>query len=195
MALSTHPGVAQECKFWGTASCRNQGAPSFYSCLGLLTPRACLSLSPHHPACLLPSVPLQGLHPGSDSFPGGRDETALQGHASPSPNGAAPGPQDREAWRLGPCLSHAASVSWCTGPAKRSSNTAERPTREPVRIPCLSKGLAVTPGARDRTWSTSQRSRARSGSGRNLGGSQRAAAERRRGRRPGWQGQALRKAR
>lgn len=148
VAPSARPGVAQEPRFWGTASCGNQAHRPSVPCLGLLTPGACLSLHTTLPAfCLhslrkaftlaatatreaeveLPSRDIYHLHP----------MVPLQGHRTA---------------RLGPCLSHAASVSWCIGHANCSSNTAERLTREPVKIPCLSKGLAVTLGARGRTW-------------------------------------------
>lgn len=90
------PGRGPGAQILGHGFLWKPGTPSFCSVLGPSHPRG-LPLSPYHPSCLLPSVPPQGLHPGSDSYPGGRGRTALQGHLPPSPNGAAPGPHDRKA--------------------------------------------------------------------------------------------------
>lgn len=90
------PGRGPGAQILGHGFLWKPGTPSFCSVLGPSRPRG-LPLSPYHPSCLLPSLPPQGLPPGSDSYPGGRGRTALQGHLPPSPNGAAPGPQDRKA--------------------------------------------------------------------------------------------------
>lgn len=191
VAPSARPGVAQEPRFWGMASCGNQAHRPSVPCLGLLTPGACLSLH-----TTLPAFCLQSLRKAFTLAATATREAEVE---LPSrdiyhlhPTVPLQGPRTA---RLGPCLSHAASVSWCTGHANllikhgREADTGARENSLPVKGPGGdSRSLWQNLGSK------SQRSMARSGWGRNLGGVQRAAAERRCGRSPGRQGQALGKA-
>lgn len=142
------PGRGPGAQILGHGFLWKPGTPSFCSVLGPSHPRACLSLH-----TTLPAFCLQSLRKAFTLAATATREAEVE---LPSrdiyhlhPTVPLQGPRTA---RLGPCLSHAASVSWCTGHANCSSNTAERLTREPVKIPCLSKGLAVTLGARGRTW-------------------------------------------
>lgn len=185
------PGRGPGAQILGHGFLWKPGTPSFCSVLGPSHPRACLSLH-----TTLPAFCLQSLRKAFTLAATATREAEVE---LPSrdiyhlhPTVPLQGPRTA---RLGPCLSHAASVSWCTGHANllikhgREADTGARENSLPV------KG----PGGDSRSsWqnlgSKSQRSMARSGWGRNLGGVQRAAAERRCGRSPGRQGQALGKA-